>query len=274
MYGDFTFVNNVLFNWVHRTVDGGDERSYFSIINNYFKPGPATPKGEPISYRLLKPESERSKTVVDNFGKAYVAGNVVEGNARVTKDNWAGGVQPASKAPVEAVLPKIRAPEPFKHAPLDIVSAEAAYEQVLAQAGATLPERDEVDQRITRSVRTGQVSAQPTPELEQQLDGVGYTREVIARIVELVPKGIITYPSEVGGYPDYRGKPYLDSDGDGMSDQWEKSHGLNPNDAADARADLNGDGYTNIEDFINGLDPRAPKVDWANLKNNVDPRNK
>src|ERR1041385_7419713 len=68
MFGDFTFVNNVLFNWVHRTVDGGDQRSYFSIINNYLKPGPATPKGEPISYRLLKPESERSKTVVDNFG--------------------------------------------------------------------------------------------------------------------------------------------------------------------------------------------------------------
>ena len=67
MYGDFTFVNNVLFNWVHRTVDGGDQRSYFNIINNYFKPGPATPKDQPIAWRLLKPESERSKTVVDQF---------------------------------------------------------------------------------------------------------------------------------------------------------------------------------------------------------------
>src|SRR5437763_11046884 len=44
MYGDFTFVNNVLFNWVHRSVDGGDHMSYFSVFNNYFKPGPATPK--------------------------------------------------------------------------------------------------------------------------------------------------------------------------------------------------------------------------------------
>ena len=43
MYGDFTFVNNVLFNWVHHTIDGGDQRSLFNIINNYFKPGPATP---------------------------------------------------------------------------------------------------------------------------------------------------------------------------------------------------------------------------------------
>src|SRR5215212_3476705 len=56
MYGDFTFANNVLFNWVHRTVDGGDHMSRFNIINNYFKPGPATPVNSPVSYRLLKPD--------------------------------------------------------------------------------------------------------------------------------------------------------------------------------------------------------------------------
>lgn len=42
----------------------------YNIINNYLKPGPVTPAGEPSAYRLLKPESERSKTVFDNFGKA------------------------------------------------------------------------------------------------------------------------------------------------------------------------------------------------------------
>ena len=30
---------------------------------------------------------------------------------------------------------------------------------------------------------------------------------------------------------------------------------------------------SNIEDFINGLDPRASKRDWTDLKNNVDARN-
>jgi len=59
MYGDFTFVNNVIFNYRHRTIDGGDHRSFFNIINNYFKPGPGTPDG-PVAYRLLKPENERS----------------------------------------------------------------------------------------------------------------------------------------------------------------------------------------------------------------------
>ena len=57
MIYDFTFANNVLFNWRHRTVDGGDHRSFYNIINNYFKPGPATPRDDPIAYRMLKPES-------------------------------------------------------------------------------------------------------------------------------------------------------------------------------------------------------------------------
>jgi len=127
MYGDFTFVNNVLFNYRHRTVDGGDHRSFFNIINNTFKPGPGTPNTE-VAYRILKPESERSKTVINNFGKAYVSGNVVEGNARVTQNNWDGGVQPSPvKTTVAAVLPAIRVDQPFAHAPLEVVSAAAGW---------------------------------------------------------------------------------------------------------------------------------------------------
>ena len=275
MYGDFTFVNNVLFNWVHRSVDGGDQNSYFSIINNYLKPGPATPKGEPISYRLLKPESERNKNVVDHFGKAYVNGNIVEGNAKVTKDNWDGGVQPDVKAEaLPTALAQIRTNVPYAHAPLKIQSAQAAYKSDLANAGATLPKRDPVDTRVINDVRTGQASAKAGPDAAENFSHVGYTQHVIDAILGLIPKGIITNPAQVGGYPSYQGTPYQDSDGDGMPDDWEIKHGLNPNDPSDALKDANGDGYTNIEKFINGLDPRARKTDWTNLKNNVDKRNK
>jgi hypothetical protein len=253
MYGDFTFANNVLFNWVHRTVDGGDHMSRFNIINNYFKPGPATPLSEAISYRLLKPESQRSKTVVDNFGKAYVSGNVVEGNDRVSKDNWDGGVQPASRTKTEDVLVKIRVDEPFKHAPLTLEPAKEAFEHVLANAGATLPKRDAVDDRIMATVRTGKTTAAPEPGFEKAFSNVGYRPDVISKIEDLVVKGIITNPSQVGGYPEYKGTPYKDSDSDGMPDEWETSHKLNPNDASDASQDVNSDGYTNIEDFINGV---------------------
>lgn len=82
MNEDFNLVNNVTFNWWNRSVDGGDETSRLNIINNYFKPGPITPKDKPIAYRIVKPESSRDKKKPDTFGKAYVAGNVVEGNAR------------------------------------------------------------------------------------------------------------------------------------------------------------------------------------------------
>jgi hypothetical protein len=267
-------VNNVLFNYRHRTVDGGDHMSLYNIINNYFKPGPGTPNAE-IAYRLLKPESERSKTVVDNFGKAYVSGNIVESNERVTKDNWDGGVQPDSRAPRAEVLAKIRTNAPFAHAPLPIQPADKAYETVLANAGANLPRRDPVDERIIKQVRTGVIQPmQIAKGSQEKAKFYGYAQKYTDELAELVTKGFVTDPSEVGGWPEYKGTPYQDSDGDGMPDDWEKAHGLNPNDASDASGDLNSDGYTNIEDFINGLDPRAAKVDWTDLKNNVDKRNK
>jgi hypothetical protein len=79
----------------------------------------------------------------------------------------------------------------------------------------------------------------------------------------LVEKGIITDISQVGGYPEYRGEPCDDTDRDGMPDDWETKNGLDPTDSTDCAGDRNGDGYTNIEDFLNGLDPNAPKKDWS-----------
>jgi hypothetical protein len=271
MYGDFTFVNNVLFNYRHRTVDGGDHRSQFNIINNYYKPGPGTP-AEAIAHRLLKPESERSKTVVDNFGQAYVHGNAVVGNAAVSADNWAGGVQPSVKqAPLEQVLEKIRVKQPFKHAPLPIQSAEDAYQSVLKNAGATLPKRDAVDERILSQTRSGKIPARTiAPNSQEKARYYGYAQKWIDELAQSVTQGYVTDPSEVGGWPEYTGTPYADADSDGMPDAWEREHKLNPMDASDATADANADGYTNIEAFLYRLDPRAAKVDWADLKHNVD----
>ena len=255
MIGDFTFVNNVVFNYRHRTVDGGDQRSFFNIINNYFKPGPGTPQSA-VAYRLLKPESERSKTVVDNFGKAYVAGNYVDGHPRVTADNWDGGVQPDSKAPVGDVLPAIRLSKPYPHAALTIQTAEAAYERVLEQSGATLPRRDGVDRRVVEMVRTGRVTAtQIAAESAARAASVGYAEKWVDELAHSVPLGFITQPSEVGGYPDYKGEAYRDADGDGMPDDWETAYGLDPQ-LADAGGDLDSDGYTNIEAFIHAI-PRG-----------------
>ena len=270
MYGDFTFANNVVFNWVHRTVDGGDHRSEFNIINNYFRPGPATPKDEPISHRLLKPESERSKTVVDHFGRAYVNGNIVEGNARVTADNWDGGVQPDVKRhPLDLVLSQVRTNAPFPHAPLPIQSADQALATVLADAGATLPRRDPVDRRIIQMVRTGQATAKPGPATQDELSHAGYSQTAIAGLLRLIPLGIITNPSQVGGYPAYQGKPIKDLGSDGIPLSWKKKYKLDVNDVALAQKDLQGDGYTVIEKYLYGLDPRR-KIDWNNPQSNLN----
>ena len=308
MDGDFTFVNNVLFNYRHRTVDGGDHRSRYNIINNYFKPGPGTPTDGDVRFRLLKPESERSKTVVNRFGQAYVAGNVVEGNERVTRDNWDGGVQPdvatraeklkdlmtflpkdeekraayieKSKAQVAALnfitesteeaLKAIRVNEPFAHAKLQIVPAREAYDYVLAHAGATLPRRDSVDLRIIENVRTGVIAPRTVDAgTAEKARFYGYADRWVAALSEYVSKGYVTHPNEVGGWPNYAGTPYADTDGDGLPDAWEIAHGLNPTDASDATLDADKDGYANIEEFLNGTDPRKA-IDYTNLANNLD----
>src|SRR5690606_40080583 len=78
---------------------------------------------------------------------------------------------------------------------------------------------------------------------------------------------IFTSVEQVGGYPEYKGKSYKDTDSDGIPDKWERKYNLNPNNPADVNGDINGDGYTNIEKYINGIDP-TKKVNWEDLANN------
>lgn len=252
MDGDFNFVNNVIYNWWNRSVDGGDENSRFNIINNYYKPGAVTgydvqkgkvdPKAK-IRYRILKPEASRDKNRQDEYGKAYVAGNIVEGYNDVTRDNWQGGVQPSS---AEA-LQRIRTDEPFPMiAPAAIMTAEQAYHVVLDCVGATKPRRDALDERIIRSVRSGKpeyakdAREHESPYVKRRLPADSYKL------------GIITDPQQVGGLPSYTGTSRTDTDGDGIPDEWETSHGLNPNDPADALI-ITPSGYMNIENYVNSI---------------------
>jgi hypothetical protein len=248
MDGDFNFVNNVVHNWWNRSADGGDHRSLFNFINNYFKPGPITPKDEPIGHRILKPESGRDKTNSEQFGKAYVSGNFMEGSEAVTKDNWAGGVQVRNLPDAGEFTSQIRVDKPFPMPKVTIMTAQEAYSYVLEHAGATLPKRDAVDERIVKQVRENKIYY---TEGGKTHIGDQYIKRRLP--VDSYKMGIITHPSQVGGYPEYKGTPYKDSDNDGMPDSWETAHKLNPNNAADAVKDRDGDGYTNIEEFINSV---------------------
>jgi hypothetical protein len=98
-----------------------------------------------------------------------------------------------------------------------------AYTIVLDNAGAVIPERDAVDWRIVQSVH----------------DSTG---------------SIIDSQDETGGWPSYApGTPPQDTDHDGMPDAWENDRELDPSNPSDANEDINNDGYTNVEEYLNGL---------------------
>lgn len=248
-YGIFNFVNNVVFNWVHRSMDGGDYRAQFNIINNYFQPGPATPKNN-VGHRILKPESGRSKLKYHVYGRAYVNGNIMEGYPEITKDNWNGGVQVEELPNVGEHLADMKWNKPLPMPELTIIGAQDAKTYVLANAGATLPKRDAVDVRITEQVKTGKIvpfEGAKAPESQFKHRRLP---------LDSYKQGIITDISQVGGYPDYKGTPYKDSDSDGMPDDYEIKKGLDPKNASDASSYSKGHkGYTNIEEYLNSVVP-------------------
>ncbi len=252
--GLFNFYNNVVYNWVHRSIDGGDYQATYNIVNNYFKPGPATPLNQPVSYRILKPESGRSKLPYVVFGRAHVKGNIVEGNEKVTANNWDGGVQLENKkgdamtyAEAQPYFAAMSVKEPFPHASFPVMTAQETYGFVLKHAGATLPKRDPVDTRVVGDVKNGK----PVKLLSNvKLPEKDFEHRRLPK--DSYKIGIITDISQVGGYPVYKGTPYKDSDNDGIPDTVEKEMGLNPNDPSDS-AKITASGYANIEIYLNKL---------------------
>jgi len=246
-YGIFNFVNNIVFNWVHRSIDGGDYRAQFNIINNYFQPGPSTPKNN-VGHRILKPESGRSKLKYQVYGRAYVDGNIMEGHPEITKNNWNGGVQVEDLPDTGPYTDAMKWSKPLPMASLTILNATDARKYVLENAGATLPKRDAVDNRIAEQVRTGKIAFKEGVKLPS-------TQFEHRRLpIDSYKKGIITDVNQVGGYPEYKGAPYKDNDADGIPDDWEKKNGLNPANAGDAiQITKNKSGYTNIEEYLNSV---------------------
>jgi len=252
--GVFNFVNNVVFNWHHRSMDGGDYTSLFNIINNYFKPGPVTPRDAPVGHRILKPETGRSKLKTLVFGRAYVHGNIMDGYPEITKDNWAGGVQVGEEKDAAQYKDYMKVDKPFPMPQVKVLPAQEAFQFVLTNVGATLPKRDAVDARVVEQVRTGKIAYN-----EVNTDTMSQFK------VRKLPKdsyklGIVTNIVEVGGYPDYKGTPHKDADNDGLPDEYETRHGLNPHDPNDsAKPAAGGGGYSNIEVYLNTLALKGEK---------------
>lgn len=216
--------NNIIYNWGSNNIYAGEGGTY-NIVNNYFKYGPST--SAPVKYRICNP----GKNETIGFGKWYVNGNYVDGADEVTTDNRKGVHMGNSGTEVDkktALTDKA-----FSVEEINMQTPKDAYMAVLQYAGCSLPVRDTLDMRILRNVveRTGNFI---------DVQG-GY------------PHGT-EYEKTITAWPFLKSLPApADNDHDGMPDDWEVQHGLNPADATDAAAFMLDKQYTNIEVYINSL---------------------
>lgn len=193
------------------------------MVANYQKAGPATLPGE-VSHRIAAPWS-RNKA--DDYGKWYISGNVVEGNSRVSENNWLGGVQPKDGS---SYIKGLKLNDPWPAMPIIQETPEKAYASVLEDAGVVLPKRDAVDLRIIDEVKNGYASFE------------GSTYETHHKVADPSKKcGIIDSQEDVGGWPELESLPApKDSDHDGMPDSWEDKNNLdkiNPDDGSKKASD-------------------------------------
>ncbi|GEO06104.1 pectate lyase [Adhaeribacter aerolatus] len=229
--------NNVVYNWGNANAAYGGEveipngKSQVNVVNNYYKPGPGTAK------QLLFFQASYTPEKAKGIGQWYVAGNKIEGAPALSRNNWAG-VDLSRLPQTDQAAAKSQEAFPVK-VMLPVQTAEAAYSAVLADAGAKLPMRDDVDNRIIRETKNKTTS------------GTGSSGK----------PGIIDAPAAVGGWPAHKtAAAPADSDQDGLPDAWEQKYGLNPQDATDGNKDGNNNGYTNLEEFLNGQDPVKTKT--------------
>lgn len=215
--------NNVVYNWGKRATDGGAHEVNF--VNNYYKPGPATTYLRALNAQYGGfPGTQRY----------YVAGNVMPGHFGADEQEKArtatterGGRLPETYSPW--------ADAPFFPAHVRTQTAEAAYADVLANVGCNFPALDPHDQRVLAETRNGTTTFKGS---RSGLPGLPDTQD------------------DVGGwdeYPEVHRPAGWDTDRDGMPDAWEKAHGFNAANPDDGAADRDGDGYTNLEDYLNSL---------------------
>ena len=186
-----------------------------NVVNNYYKAGPASRRDHIV----------KMQTIYDgSFGRWYIDGNVLVDTAG--KVHRSGIVRIDSEdVPLDSAL--VEAPVDF--APVQTETAEETYERVLDTAGATLPRRDAHDVRVVGEVRSGETT---------------------------YGNGIISSQKDVGGWPELRSTdPPEDADADGMPDAWERPFTAADDLSLEGAQDADGDGYTNVEEYLNGTNP-------------------
>lgn len=177
------------------------------------------------------------KPMLHTWGKLYVEGNYNTTSTAMNGDNFKYGISDQiAKSGTDAknndgTYPgdeAIKLTTPIEFAEVTTHTAEMAYERVLSFAGASL-HRDALDEVIVNDTRKGDIT-------------YGKSKN-----------GLIDSQDECGGWPVLNSEAApVDTDGDGMPDEWETANGLNPNDKTDGN-NTDESGYTNLEKYMNSL---------------------
>ena len=246
--------NNVIYNWSGNGCYGGEGMNV-NIVNNYYKPGPATIQGgvgiqqriagigiRTTSYTNHDTDSPNQWDAMWHvWGKFYVDGNVNPLQSAVTRDNWTYGIynqvrqQDVDNTFNQAVKDSMRLDEPIPFVATTTHTAEQAYEQVLKYVGASL-HRDTLDRIMVSDARNGRATFTGSGNRSGLINSQDDVKAIIPTLWPELKQGDVL----------------PDTDGDGMPDEWEDSHGLNKSNKADGNA-KGADGYTNLEVYLNSL---------------------
>ncbi len=244
--------NNVIYNFGGNGCYGGEGMTV-NIVNNYYKPGPGT-STDKKGYRIAG-IGIRTQSYVDTYpayapalhlwGKYFVTGNYNTKYSSVNNDNWTYGIINQIDASgcdgtfTAETKDSIKLAEPMDFVATTTHSADDAYDRVLDYAGASLS-RDSFDELMVSDARNGAAS---------------YTGKGLS-------KGFVNSQDDnrpADAADDWSAWPTLnstaapiDTDGDGMPDEWEKSNGLDPSDPSDGKT-IGTDGYSNLENYLNSL---------------------
>ena len=135
-----------------KAAKGGSE---IVVQNNVYR-HPLKPEVPDIHIILekIKAEGGRRREAAETVGRTqvFLAGNLGPRRPRLDSDEWTGvrsELEPALTRQLRRDTP------PFVVAPVALLPTAEVEEYVLANAGATLPRRDAIDERIIRQHRAG-----------------------------------------------------------------------------------------------------------------------
>ncbi len=232
--------NNVIYNWSGNGCYGAEGMTV-NMINNYYKPGPATTTGSKNRFIGIDDATSSDGTTAI-WGKFYIDGNYNSKYPDVNTDNWNGVVVNtssliggnATKADVKSNTEQGETPLLHQH------TAQGCFLPVLNYAGCS-HRRDAIDTRLTTECRNG------TATYKGESANKG---GIIDKLEDLMPEDA---GSDWSPWPELKSETApIDTDADGMPDEWETQNGLDPKNPED-RNTRNEEGYTMLEVYLNSL---------------------